>query len=92
VADDKGKRGIVFQNASLNQVHNANQKNEKLANESNADRHTSFHLSMERVETNDTDLNSTGISHLTSCPRPAWAFFLTLFLVHGFASPFSVHP
>ena len=30
-----------------------------------------------------------GISHLVSCPRPAWAFFLIFFLLHRFASPFS---
>jgi hypothetical protein len=33
-----------------------------------------------------------GISHLDSGPRPAWAFFLILFLLHRFASPFSSPP
>src|ERR1017187_9296343 len=31
---------------------------------------------------------STGISHMVSCPRPAWAFFVILFLFHRFARTF----
>ena len=27
----------------------------------------------------------TGISHMVSSPRPAWAFFVIFFLLHGFA-------
>jgi len=30
----------------------------------------------------------SGISHLVSSPRPARAFFMIFFLLHGFASPF----
>jgi len=30
----------------------------------------------------------TEISHLGSCPRPAWAFFVIFFLLHRFASHF----
>src|ERR1017187_8106014 len=30
-----------------------------------------------------------GISHMVSCPRPAWAFFVIFFLLHRFARSFS---
>ena len=30
-----------------------------------------------------------GISHMVSCPRLAWAFFVIFFLLHGFARTFS---
>ena|GEM_PF-3635018 len=39
-----------------------------------------------------TELQScqVGISHLGSCPRPAWAFFVIFFPLHRFASHFPV--
>src|SRR5271170_6077391 len=33
-----------------------------------------------------------GISHLASCSRPAWTFFLIFFLLHRFARTFSSPP
>ena len=34
----------------------------------------------------------SGISHMASCPRPAWVFFVIFFLLHRFASRFSSPP
>ena len=34
----------------------------------------------------------SGISHIVSCPRPAWVFLVIFFLLHRFASRFSSPP